>query len=144
VVFLWAVVASLRDVAYDKVIDDVNGLLGYIQNLADLSVDEATAISVIETSGFGLKNRGVRVKAPLSVKQDMGDLVLIAKAAAKRASYQWRQSTDGVTWTDLPGTLQAKTTVSGFMPGDKVFFMFRAILKNSVTGWSITVSIIVR
>ncbi|MEP7167858.1 MAG: hypothetical protein ABI855_00660 [Bacteroidota bacterium] len=138
--------AAARDLVYDTVYDEMTGLQLYVQVLADNAPDEATAISIIEASGFNLRNHGVHVKPPLSVKQqeDTDILILRAKAAGKRASYQWRQGSDGITWVDLPGTLQAKTTVTGVIAGEKLFFQERAILKNVITNWSTTVSIIVR
>jgi hypothetical protein len=137
--------AAARDLEYDVVLKDVHGWQGYVQGLADNAVDEATAIAIINASGFDLKNRGVRVKPPLSVKQLVNTdvLMLTAKSAGKRASYQWGQSADGITWTDLPVTLQAKTTVSGIASGTKLFFRVRAVLKSGTTTWRATVSIIV-
>lgn len=137
--------AAARDLKYDKVLDDLNGLLAYVQNLADNSVDEPTAISIIEASGFNVKNRGVRVKAPLSAKQGdvSGSVKLIAKSAAKRASYNWRKSGDGVTWTELPSSLQAKMIAEGFTPGRPAYFSFQPVLKTGPQDWSATVSIMV-
>src|ERR1700749_88853 len=96
--------ASIRDLKYDVVLKNVHGLLAYVQGLADNAVDEPTAISIINLSGFDLKNRGVRVKAPLAIKNGpvSGSVALIAKSAGTRSSYNSRQSTANVNWTELP------------------------------------------
>ncbi len=137
--------AAARDLDYDNVLIDVRGLLCYVQLLADKSVDEATAISIIQASGFDLRNKGVRVKPPLAAKNGdtNGQAKLVAKSAGKRASYRWQQSVDGIVWTDLPVTLQAKTVVNELSAGSKMFFRFRAILKEGEGNWSEAVTIII-
>ncbi|MFI5220351.1 MAG: fibronectin type III domain-containing protein [Bacteroidia bacterium] len=138
--------AAARDLKYDIVLDDVHGLQGYVQNLADFAADEATAISIIQASGFDLKNHGVHVKPPLAAKHGSaeGDVLLVAKSAGARVSYQWQQSNDGITnWADFNITIQAKTTLSGLPPGTRIFFRVRPVLKDGPGTWSPTVSIIV-
>jgi hypothetical protein len=137
--------AAARDVKYDAALDDLNGLLGYVQNLADTSADEATAISIIQAAGFNVKNRGVRVKAPLSAKQGdiSGSVKLAAKSAGKRVSYNWRKSADGVVWTELPSSLQTKIIADGFTPGSPAYFSVQPVLKTGPQDWSATVSIMV-
>ncbi len=137
--------AAARDLEYEVVLDDLRGLLGYVQNLADLSMDETTAIAIINASGFGLKNHGVRVKPPLAAKTGpaSGSVQLTAKGAGKRAVYEWQQSADGITGHDLPITFQAKKTVTGLTPDTKVYFRERAVTKEGPQVWSAWVSIIV-
>jgi hypothetical protein len=137
--------AAARDLEYDTVLNDLFTWQGYVQNLADLAPDEATAIAIINASGFGLKNRGVRVKPLLFVKHGdvEGAVKLVAKSSGKRVSYEWQQSMDGIAWTDLPVTLQAKTTVSGLTVGTKMYFRVRPVLKEGAGFWSPVVSIIV-
>jgi hypothetical protein len=136
--------AQARNLKYDIVLEDVRGLLSYVQGLADKAADEATAIAIISASGFDLKNHGVRVKPQLAVKNGLAGTVLLAsKAAARRVFYEWQQSSDGITWADLPATLRAKTKVSGLTAGSLLFFRVRAILKDGAQDWSSAVSIIV-
>src|SRR3569832_312221 len=99
--------AALRNIKYDIVWDDVNGLVGYVQRLADTAADEATAISIIQAAGLVVKNRGVRVKPLFAVKQlaASGSLKLVAKSQG-RASYEWQESTNGVDWDTIDITLQ--------------------------------------
>lgn len=138
--------AAARDLKYDIVQDDIHGLLNYVQNIADNSVDEPTAIAIINASGFNLKVRGVTVKPDLKAENGevSGSVKLTAKAAGKRASYQWQSSDDSITWNDLPPTLQAKTTINGLTPGRKITFRFRAVIKTGPQSWSNSVSWIVQ
>ena len=138
--------AAIRDQKYDIVLDDVHDMQGYVQSLADNAADEAAAITIIEASGFDLKNQGVRVKPPLAVKpgDTDGEVKLVAKSAGARTSYEWQKSADGTNWLHLPATLQAKTTAGGFASGDKAYFRVRPIFKEGPGTWSASVSIIVQ
>jgi hypothetical protein len=139
--------AAARNLAYDVVLDDIYALQRYVQNLADTAGSTAESISIIEASGFSLKVNGVHVKPALAVKNGdvSGSVKLVAKAAAKRVSYNWQQSLSvSAPWTELPTTLQAKTMVSGLTPGAKVFLRVRPVFKDGPGNWSQSVSIIVQ
>lgn len=138
--------AALRDKKYEIVQDDLHEMLNYVQTLADKAADETTAISIINASGFSLKNHGVRVKPDLVAENGRvsGSVKLTAKAVASRASYQWQSSADGVAWTDLPPTLQAKTTVEELTPGQRIYFRYRGITKEGPLSWSNGISWIVQ
>jgi hypothetical protein len=138
--------ASARDLKYDVLLKSVHGLLNYVQTLADNAVDEPTSVSIINASGFDLKNRAVKTKSDLTAKNGTvsGSVILIAKSADKRASYNWQQSRDGENFTDLPTTLQAKTTVTGLGVASIMYFRFRAITKTGTGSFSQRVSIVVQ
>jgi len=71
--------------------------------------------------------------------------MLTTVAAARRASYEWQSSLDGgKTWTILPTTLQAKTTVSGLTLGATVMFRSRPVTRTRKGGWSQLTSIVVK
>jgi len=53
-------------------------------------------------------------------------------------------SADGTTWTDLPSTLKAKTTVSGLTVDVRTYFRFRAITPSGTGSWTAAVSIVVQ
>ena len=138
--------ASARNLKYDIVLKAIHSLLAYVQILADAAPDEATAISIINASGFGLRSTGSRSKAPLAAKNGTvsGTVSLVAKAAAVRAAYNWHHSTDGITWSEMTTTLQAKTIVSGLTPGTTIFFQCRIITKLGTGNWSSPESIVVQ
>ena len=70
---------------------------------------------------------------------------LVAAAAARRAFVDWQYSTDGgKTWTTMPSTLQAKTTLSGMTPASTVEFKYRAVTKTGEGNWSAPVSLLVK
>ena len=137
--------AGARNVQYDVVLTEIRSLKIYVQTQADNAPDEKTAVAIIEASGFNLRVNGVHMKPPLAVKQAeaTGEVILTAKSAGKRASYDWQVSTDGTTWVDLPSTLKAKTTVSGLTADVRTYFRFRAILSTGTGNWSALVSIVV-
>ena len=112
---------AARDQQYDVVLDDAHGLLNYVQTLADVAANEEDAVALINASGFDLKHHGVRVKPAITVNTTKvsGTVQLVAKSPAKRAANEWQMSTDRTIWTNLPATLEAKTTVSGLYPATK-------------------------
>jgi len=137
--------AAARNLVYDTVLEDIHALQGYVQKLADKAADEATAIAVIQASGFSLRVKGVFIKAPLSVKQSLatGEVILRSKSAGRHAFYDWQISTDGTNWTDLPSTLKASTIVSGLAVNVRTYFRVRSIIPVGTGSWSGLVSIVV-
>jgi hypothetical protein len=121
-------------------------LRGHVQATAD--ADSERAASIIESAGMAVKKSagpppGPRVFAakwgPVS-----GSVKLIAPKAANRAGYEWAFSTDGkATWTSLPFTVQASTTVVGLERGSTVYFRYRTATKEGTGDWSDPVSLIV-
>ncbi len=86
-------------------------------------------------------------KADLAVKQGSvsGTVTLSAKAAAKKAAYNWQYSTDQKTWTSLPQTLKAKTSVSGLTSGTIYYFRSQALTPKEGTGdWGQIVALLVK
>jgi len=134
-----------RDQAYDLMLDNVHSELNYVQDLADAAADVDDALEVIALSGFDLKNHGVRVKPDFEAKNTelSGTVELAAKALGPRTAYEWFMSTDQTTWTELPTTMQAKTTVSGLTPGSIVYFKERGVTKEGEGNWSQIVVILV-
>lgn len=137
--------AAARDVAYNLSLDDLLKLLAYVQMLADSTNDEMQAIAIIEASGFSLKNKGVRVKAPLSVKQlSDSSAGLTAKSAGRKATYYWRKSVDGLVWVDEPNTLIAKTVIFGLTRGQIMYYQTRALNKEGLSNWGASVSFVLQ
>lgn len=137
---------ATRDIAYSKVMEDINNLLGYVQKLADGAANEQEAIALITTAGFNVKIKGVVAKDNLSAKNTKatGTIKLIAKSAAPRASYNWQMSSNnGATWLDLPQTLKARTVATGLVSGTRMMFRFNAITALGTSDWSVPVSVVV-
>lgn len=139
--------AAERDIVYTELVDLMWALLAYVQLLANEAADEQSAIAIIEASGFSVKINTPKIKAPIAAKNltVSGQVKLDAKAAGKRASYNWQQAEDapGATWADLVPTTTAKTVLTGLAQGSRVKFRVRTITKDGAGPWTQAVSLIV-
>ncbi len=136
--------AAARDLIYQQVVSDLHQWLGFVQGLADKLNNATAAINLIQLAGFEVKGVGSRAKPILKAKLNTnnGVVSLIAKAADKRAAYNWQYSTDlGTTWVNMPPTLQAKTTISGLTMSDKLAFRVQSITKDGANDWSDAVTL---
>jgi hypothetical protein len=68
---------------------------------------------------------------------------LVAKPAARRASYEGQCSTDQKTWHLLPVTVQAKAEVRGLAAGTTYSFRMRPVTKAGEDNWTQVVSLLV-
>ena len=71
-------------------------------------------------------------------------MALVAKPVAQRATYYWEHSLDQVTWTQVPETLNARTTVEGLPWAKMSYFRFRALTKAGKGEYSQVVSLLVQ
>lgn len=148
--------ASARDVKKGVVLKDLYALLRYVQGQADNI--PASAEAIIQSAGFDVKKPGEHMKSDFEVRHGTvsGSVLLTAKSAGKRASYEWQMSTmqqsssekeisaaPQPVWINLPSTLVAKTSVAGLTPGTTMLFRFRAVLPTGESSWSQVVSIII-
>jgi len=118
---------------------------GYIQKTADANMENGAAI--IQSAGVSVKKPAARAPRTFEAKPGpvSGSVKLVAKSAARRASYEWQYSTDGgKTWLSAPVTLQAKTIVQGLIPGGTVTFRYRGVTKAGEGDWSQLVTAIVK
>ena len=136
--------AEARDVKLATLRTDLEHILAYVQSVAD--TNESTAQAVIQSAGMAVRKAATRNKAPLEVEQGAvsGSVKLAAKAAAKRASYEWQYSQDQKTWTALPVTLQAKTTLEGLTPATTYAFQVRIVTKDGQGNWGQSVLFLVK
>jgi len=134
--------AAERDVAREVVVNDIHSQGHYVHNVALLNRDRAT--SLIEGAGLATVRVAVRTKNAIEVKHGLvsGSVLVVAKAAAKRATYYWQMSTDQKSWTSLPETMKAKTTVTGLTALTTYSFRVRALTASGLTEWSQIVQII--
>lgn len=134
-----------RNKKYDLVLDNVHSEMNYVQDLADAAADVDDALAIIAKSGFDIKGHSARLKPDFTAVnlEVSGTVELVAKAAARRSSNEWKMSTDRIAWTMLPSSLQAKTIITGLTTGTTVYFMHRPILKNGVGQWSQIVELVV-
>ena len=117
----------------------------YVQKVAD--ADSDTAEQVIKSAGLAVRKPVLRQKQVFAAKPGdvSGTVALTAVTVARRASYEWESSLDGgKTWTLIPSTLQAKTTLSGLTPGATVMFRSRGVTLTGEGNWSQPTSIVVK
>ena len=137
--------AAARNEARTALLTALHGAKAYVQQKADASPEHAQAI--IESATLAVRKTALRVKLGFIAKQGAvsGSVKLEARATSRRASYEWQWSADGgKTWTQLPGTLQAKTTVVGLPVGTNCSFRFRALTRTGEGDWSQVVTLVVK
>jgi len=137
--------AADRNEKLAVVVSDVGLLRACVQKLVDANPENAASIAA--AAGMSLKKAATRTKSDLTAKPSKttsGTVSLVAKAAAKKASYQWEVSLDGgKTYTALPDTLKAKTSIANLTPGAVVSFRQRALTPAGSGNWSQVVSVMV-
>jgi hypothetical protein len=136
--------AEARDVALATVKTVLRQLGGEVQTVADGSGDQAEA--VILSAGMSVRKVTPRQKQVFEAVQSVsGSVILFGVVVALASAYNWQMSPDGKTFTSLPTTSRAKTTVSGLTPGMTYYFRHEPVLrKDGVAEWSQVISILVR
>ena len=135
--------ATVRNQKRTALVSQLHTLRGYVQTVAD--ADAANAAAIIESSGLAVRKAPTRHARALAAKPGRisGEATVTAVVAARRASYEWQYSADGgKTWITAPTTMQARTTVSGLVPGSTVQFRYRAVTKAGEGDWSQAVSLV--
>jgi hypothetical protein len=136
---------AARDTAKAALLTALHGAKAYVQQKADANPEQATAI--IESASLAVRKTPLRVKLGFTAKPGpvTGSVHLSARAAGRRASYEWEWSADGgKTWTLLPSTLQAKTTVPNLPVGTSCSFRFRPVTRTGEGDWSQVVAMLVK
>lgn len=111
-----------RDAKLGVVQSDMGLYLAYTEAQANANPERGAAI--IEGGGFYVVKRTSTAKADLAAKHGKtpGLVNLAAKAKKRPVSYYWQMcesptSPNPATWTDLPETHVARTTVENLTPG---------------------------
>jgi hypothetical protein len=80
---------------------------------------------------MSVKRPGLHDKQSLTVKAGptTGTVVVIAKAAGDRATYEWQYSKVGELWIDLEPTRQAKKVIAGLVSGRTYQFRVRSVTR---------------
>jgi hypothetical protein len=138
--------ADTRNAKLAVVKADLEALRTCVQSVVDAS-NPANADAIITSAGMAARKVRVHDKPAVAIKQGSvsGTVALSAKAAAKKASYNWQYSTDQKAWTSLPATLKARTTASGLTAGTTYYFRSQALTAKGGEGdWGQLVSLIVK
>jgi hypothetical protein len=132
-----------RNVALGRLRSDMRQLKASVQGAGDTNSERAAAI--IESAGFKVSKRAPRNKPPIAARYGKvpGVVNVIAKAAARKATYYWSMSSDGQkSWADLPATMVCKTTVTGLTATTIYYFRVRTLTTAGLSDWSMVASII--
>jgi hypothetical protein len=132
-----------RNAKLSVVVNDIHVARTYVNQLA--AADSTNAAAIISAAGFAIRKPSVQHKQLLAAKQGPvpGAVVLMAKAVAPKANYDWQWSLDQKTWTDVPSTLVARTSVASLSTAVIHYFRFRARTKAGQGDWSDVVTLIV-
>lgn len=111
-------------------------------------------LSIFETSGFQPAPSKKTAAPPLTEKirkvvhgANSGEITVWLKAVAKASSYEFRYAVANAgattTWTTMPlSTVKAPIPLKGLTPATTYLFQARALVKDTYTDWSDSVSFI--
>jgi hypothetical protein len=133
-----------RNVKVDVLSRVLDQVRTHVQKIADQNPDSGAGI--IESAGLFVHKPTAYAK-PTFHAQDgrvSGTVKVTAESVRGQAYYDWQQSVDGgETWIDLPTTFRSTITVSGFTPGQWIWFRFRAVTREGKRDWSQPTAIMV-
>ena len=72
-----------------------------------------------------------------------GSVVVVAKAAGDRATYEWQYARLGEPWMDVAPTRQAKKMLDGLVPAVMYQFRVRAVTREGRSDFRDAVSFMV-
>ena len=72
-----------------------------------------------------------------------GSVIVVAKAAGDRATYEWQYSRLGEPWIDVAPTRQAKKVLDGLVAGRVYQFRIRAVTRTGRSDFGDAVSFMV-
>jgi hypothetical protein len=136
---------AARNVAKANLLTAMHAAKSYVQGKADANPAQAHAI--IESSSLTVRKTVVRQKLAFAAKPGSvsGTAHLTAKVTSPRSAYEWDWSADGgKTWTTLPVTMQAKTTVPNLPVGTVASFRVRPVTKAGEGDWSQVVTLLIK
>lgn len=118
---------------------------GYVQSVADTIPDPVKAAAVIASANMSVKKVTPRASPELSARNTSlpGQVMLKAKRVPKSVSYYWEYSPDEVSWTAVPETTQANTTISGLSSAKYHSFRFRTLTPKGKSDYSQVVRLLV-
>ena len=133
---------AVRDTDFSKCRVDVKVLAGSVQEMADS--DPVNAEAIITEASFGVKKIPIPQKQKNEVMDgpESGSVIILSEG---KGAHNYRQSTDGVTWTNLTGSKNSRKIVRGLTVAKLYYFQTSLALIDGEEGeWSQTLSIVVR
>ena len=137
---------AARDAAKRQVVNDLYHLCDYVQGVVETIPLPEAAAAVISSAFMKVRKAPQRVTPEFSAKSTgvSGQVALAARPVAPFASYYWEHSLDQETWTPVPETLQARTTIDGLPWAKVAYFRFRALTRTGKGDYSQVVSLLVQ
>lgn len=134
-----------RDAKALKVYQGLGHYLDYVQSLVEQQATPADAVAMILGLGLTVRKTSAYAKPALVAKYGdvSGDVVLVALAIDGAGAYYWEFSFDQKSWTTVPETKYATTTISGLTPGQVYYFRFRALTPKGKGNYSQVVNLLV-
>ena len=134
---------SVRDAKLAVVLQDLDQLCMYVENVARAHPEEALA--VVASAGMDVRGSRKAGKPSFRVVQGRtsGSVILYALHPGTVASFDWQWATAGTPWTDLKSTTAAKTTKDGLTPGTLYSFRYRVLITGGKGDWSDPVTCLV-
>ena len=135
---------EIRDAKLRIVLADLHTMALYVEETAN--VDVSTAPATIRAAGFDVRKAPARTKQDFTVKQGAvsGSVILVAKATAIRAAYNWQSSLDQKVWSDLSQTVESRATVTGLNVGVLYYFRVCWVTRAGKSDWSHVESLFVK
>lgn len=137
--------AALRDAMLKKVQDDLALLRGYVQSVVAANVNPVDAAAMIESASMRVRKPTTRNTPPISARNTdvSGKVILATKSLGPSVVYSWEYSLDQATWTSIPGTMRARTELSGLTSASTYSFRFRAFTRAGQQEYSQVVTLLV-
>jgi hypothetical protein len=138
--------ASARDAKLEPLLGLLDRLKAYVERVANDNPEHAAEI--IESAAMSVKKSSAYVPPPFSVQQGptSGSALLRARSAGDRGTHYWQSSTDGgKTWSPTTKTYnKAETILSGFTPGQNVWFRHSVLTKDGEGDWCDPIALIIK
>ncbi|MFT3775717.1 MAG: fibronectin type III domain-containing protein [Minicystis sp.] len=137
--------AKARNARAARVRSDLAHLRDYVQRVAEEQTNPADVAAVVASAFMGIKQPAKRTRPALDVRNTgvSGCVAISARTVSLVATYYWQYSLDQQTWTDVPETMRARTTISGLTSARTYYFRFRALTRTGEIGFSQVVSLLV-
>ena len=113
---------------------DLLALKNDVQEAADANPAKAEAI--IKSASMDIKETTIPNKRK-NAAYDGDEEGIVILTGEGPGAHDWRGSSDGKTWFNIPSTLTSKTEVRNLVSGQVYYFQNRRVLPNNVrTDWS--------
>jgi hypothetical protein len=135
-----------RNVAMKLVVTHLNNERAYLEQLAN--ADPTNAEVIAGDASMTVRKPAPHPKSDLVAKHTAssvsGTVHLVARATKGAKAYNWQYSIDGgKTWTSVPPTTKASTSIANLPLGTSVSFRHNVLTKAGLSDWGQPISVVV-